>query len=78
MYHFESGFPLDYKPLKVAAQKGCNHPTTIISGEKGQITVLACVSAAGITISPMIIFDRKTLKAELAHGEVPSTMYAMV
>jgi hypothetical protein len=73
----ESGFPLDYKPLKVAARKGCKHPTTIISGDKGQITVLACVSAAGITIPPMVIFDRKTLKAELAHGEVPGTMYGL-
>lgn len=73
----ESGFPLDYKPSKVAARRGCKHPTTVISGDKGQITVLACASAAGITIPPMVIFDRKTLKQELAHGEVPGTMYGL-
>lgn len=73
----ESGFPLDYKPLKVAARRGCKHPTTVISGDKGQITVLACASAAGITIPPMVIFDRKTLKQELTHGEVPGTMYGL-
>ncbi len=38
---------------------------------------MACVSAAGITMPPMVIFDRKTLKQELSIGEVPGTIYAL-
>ena len=39
--------------------------------------MLACASAAGITIPPMVIFDRETLKAELTYGEVPGTTYGL-
>jgi len=35
------------------------------------LTVLSCVQAAGSTIPPMVIFDRKVLKPELVYGEVP-------
>ena len=73
----ESGFPLDYKSLKVVAEKGCKHPTTIIGGDKSQITVLARVSAAGITMPPMVLFDRKVLKPESTVGEVPGTLYGL-
>ena len=73
----ESGFPLDYKSPQVIAHKKCKHPTTIVGGDKSQVTVLACVSAAGIAMPPMVIFDRKTMKQELAYGEVPGTLYGL-
>ena len=54
-----------------------NHPYTVTSGDKAQITVLACGNAAGSSIPPMIIFDRKSLKPEMTIGEVPSTFYGL-
>ena len=72
----ESGFPLSPRGPKVAAGIGQKHPTSV-TGNKGQITVLACCSAGGYAIPPLVIFDRKCLKPELTHGEVPGTMYGL-
>jgi hypothetical protein len=73
----ESGFPLDPKLPHVICKRGQRHPTTLCSGNKSQITVLACCNAAGYVIPPFVIFDRKILKAELTVGEVPETMYGL-
>jgi len=43
----------------------------------GQITIVACVNAAGFCLPPMVILDRKTLASELAIGEVPGTIYGL-
>ena len=53
----ENGFPLEPKPEPIIAERGCKHPFVQTSGNKAQITVLACVSAAGVTVPPMVIFD---------------------
>ena len=50
---------------------------SLSSNEKSQITVLACCNAGGYAIPPLVIFDRKSLKPEMALGEVPGTMYAL-
>lgn len=55
----ETGFPLEHKQPRVLAEKD---PLTVTSGNKVQITVIACVNAAGATIPPVVIFDRKILK----------------
>lgn len=73
----ETGFPLNHKPQKVVVLRGCKHANTVTTGDKGQVTVLACVSAAGFTVPPMVIFDRKALKEELTAGEVPETLYGL-
>ena len=73
----ETGFPLEHKPEKVIVAKGCKHPYVITSGNKAQVTVLACVNAAGATIPPMVIYDRKTLKQELYKGEIDETIYGL-
>ena len=73
----ETGLPLDPKPPKVIVQKGTKHPRAVTSGNKAQITVLACCSAAGYILPPFVIYDRKSLKAELYDGEVPGTMYGL-
>ena len=70
----ETGLPLTHKPPKVVTHVGQKHP---YSNEKAQITVLACGSAAGYCIPPMVIFDRKSLKPEMTIGEVPSTFYGL-
>ena len=53
--------PLDGEHVKIVAQKGDRNPTAPCSGDKTQITVVACVSAAGSFMPPMVILDRKTL-----------------
>ena len=73
----ESGFPLDPKSPQIVCKRGQQHPSAISSGNKSQITVLACCNAAGYAIPPLVIFDRKILKVELTFGEVPETMYGL-
>ena len=73
----ESGFPLSTKPPKIVTRKGERHPIAVTGIDKGQITVLACCSAGGYSIPPLVIFDRKSLKPEMTLGEVPGTMYGL-
>ena len=73
----ETGMPLNPGTTKVAALKGTKHPYQITSGNKTHITVLACTSAAGYAMPPMVIFDRRTLKPELTLGEVSGTFYGL-
>ena len=42
----ETGMPLDPKPIKAVVAKGTKHPSTITTGDKSQVTVLACCNAA--------------------------------
>ena len=73
----ESGMPLDHKPPKVVVPKGTKKVHCRTSGNKPQITVLACANAAGSVIPPMVIFEGKRLNAEWTKGEVPNTLYGM-
>ena len=73
----ETGMPLTHKPGKVVAGVGQKHPYSIAGGNKSQITVLACASAAGYSIPPMVVFDRKSLNPDMAVGEVPGTFYGL-
>ena len=73
----ESGMPLDPCPPKVITQKGIKHSVSITTGDKAQITTLACCCAAGYVIPPLVVFDRKKLKSEMTVGEVPGTMYGL-
>ena len=65
----ESGFPLDHKPAKVISQRGLKDLGVATSGDKTQLTILACVSAAGYVLPLLIVFDRKRLKPEHTEGE---------
>ena len=73
----ETGIPLDPSKPLIASVKGQKHPRSITSGNKGQITVLSCCNAAGTVMPPLVIFDRKALKADMTRGEVPGTMYGL-
>ncbi|KAF3978760.1 MAG: hypothetical protein HFP77_00250, partial [Methylococcales symbiont of Iophon sp. n. MRB-2018] len=73
----ESGLPLEHAPSSVVALKGQKHPRAITSGNKKQITVLACGNASGFVIPPLVIFARKALNPKLTVGEVPGTMYGL-
>ena len=50
----ESGMPLDPESPKLVFKKGC-HASSVSTGEKAQITLLACASAAGFSLPPMVI-----------------------
>ena len=73
----ESGICLAVRPGKVIALKGMRNATAISSGNKMQITVLACVSASGHAIPPMVFFPGKNFIHQLTINEVPGTLYAM-
>lgn len=69
--------PLDPSPPRVVARRGSKHPSGIGSGDKAQVTVLSCCSAAGYALPPFVIFDRLNLKPEFTSGEVPGTVYGL-
>ena len=73
----ENCFPLAPKLLKAIHCSGEHSAHAINSGNKAQITVLACVSASGHSLPPMVIWDRKTLSPELTNGEMPGTIYGL-
>ena len=72
----ETGMPLGAASLKVVARVN-SKPSSIISNDKTQVTVLSCVSAAGVSLPPFVIFKRKTMNQEFAIGEVPGTLYGV-
>ena len=61
----ESGMPLDPPSLNVVAPMGARHSRVDSTGDKAQISILACCNATGFTVPPMAIFDRKSLKPEM-------------
>ena len=56
----ESGMPLEHKMPRTVAQKGTKKVRQRSSGNKTQITILGCASAAGQAIPPMVVFSGKT------------------
>ena len=74
----ETGMPLNPVPPKVLSRKGTHHPVTRVSADdKSRLTVVSCCNAAGYTIPPMVILDRKRLPPEFSIGEVPGTIYGL-
>ena len=73
----ESGVPLCPLGQKGIHKLGSRNPVVITSGDKTQITVVGCVSAAGYCLPPMVIWDQKTLAPSLTVGEVPGTVYGL-
>ena len=47
------------------------------SGDKMQVTVLACVRADGCYMPPMVVFKRSDLTGDLIQGEIPDTLYGL-
>ena len=73
----ETGMSLDPNPSSVIAPVRYKHVSCMRNGDKTQITVVACCNASGSVIPPLVVFDRKFLKPEYTHGEVPGTAYAL-
>ena len=76
-YCDETGMALNPKPLKVVSERGAKNSSHICGPDKSQVTVLACSSAAGVTMPPYVILARKTLNHEITFGEIPGTMYGL-
>ena len=73
----ETGMPLDPNPPRAIAGRGSKHPSAPSFGDRSQITVLVCCSAAGYSLPPFVIFNRLTLRPEYTVGEVPGTIYGL-
>ena len=55
----ESGMPLDTPQVRCVAEQGTRDVTAPSSGDKTQITVVACASASGFCMPPMVILNHK-------------------
>ena len=73
----ETGMPFDHCAPNVVAKKGQKKVRYRTSGNKSQVTVIGCVSAAGHAIPPFVIFDSKTLNHEWTEGELSGTTYGL-
>ena len=73
----ETGLPLNPVSPKVITTKKSKHTSHICSGDKAQITVLACTCATGTALPPFVIYDRKSLNPAYSKGEVPGTLYGL-
>jgi len=69
--------PFEHKLLKIVTPRGMKKVRQRTSGTKTEITILACASAAGQTIQPMVLFGRKNHHNALNKGEVPEMLYGM-
>ena len=57
----ETGMPLDFKTPNIVAKTGSKKVCYRQSGKKGQVTIVACVSAVGQALPPLVIFNAKNL-----------------
>ena len=73
----ETGLCYQHKPPAVVAVRGQQHTRAVTTGNKRQVTVLACANAAGYYLPPLVILKRKTLPPAILREEVASTRYAL-
>ena len=66
--------PFQHVPLRALAGKRQKHVYCVTSGNKSQIRVLACSSAAGYSLPPFVVCKKKVTKA-FKRGDVPGTRY---
>jgi hypothetical protein len=73
----ETGVSVVHKPGKVLAQLGRRTVYSISSAEKGKThTILACVSAAGYVLPPVMVYPRKRpVPDNFKVGAVPNTLF---
>lgn len=64
----ESGFPLSLKSGKVLSMKGAKNVYNLTSSNKTQIMVLACASAIGHFIKPMIVYPGQRFGYNILDG----------
>ena len=64
-------------PEKAFTSTAIQHMYASTSGDKTHTSVLACVSASGQELLPVVLMEGKHLQYSLTVGEVPGTMYGM-
>ena len=74
----ETGISIVHKPGKVVTEMGRRNVYAVTSAERGKThTVLACVSASGYVLPPMIIYLRiRCVPESLKEGAIPDTLFA--
>ena len=70
----EVGMPFQHAPVRVLAEKQQKHVYSISSGNKSQITVLACSAASGYVLPPFVVLKRRSPNG-FSIGEFPGTVY---
>jgi hypothetical protein len=74
----ESGLQLNNRPQKIVSMKGKKNVMSVTAKEKGEIgTVVACVSATGVFMTPYVIFKGKNLGQEFRDGMPPGAAVSM-
>lgn len=70
----ETGLPLNNRASNIVAQKGSRDVVSMTSVERGQnVTVLACMNAAGHFIPPFVIFRGMRKRDDFMLGMPPGT-----
>jgi hypothetical protein len=60
---------VQYKYSKVISKRGKKEAASLILTERGNlITVVTCMNVTGTYVPPLIVFQRKNMKAELMNG----------
>ena len=73
----ETGIALDGHAPRVVAKRGQKKVRYRTTGNKKQVTVIACMNANGQCIPPFVIFDVKRLNMQWRKGEVVGTAYGL-
>ena len=74
----ESGLHLHFRPGKVLSAKGDRSVVQVTQSERAEnVTVVACCSAAGHFIPPLVVYKGKRNKAEFADNLPPGSCVAM-
>lgn len=73
----ETGVSIVHRPGKVLTQMGRKIVYSVPSAERGKNhTVLACVSASGFVLPPMMVYPRKkAVPNSFQEGAVPNTLF---
>ena len=73
----ETGITIVHKPSRVFAELGRRNVYSITSAERGKThTVMACVSASGYVLPPMMVYPRKRAVPEnMKVGAVANTLF---
>ncbi|KAJ4449228.1 hypothetical protein ANN_00625 [Periplaneta americana] len=74
----ESGLPLNTKVSRVISEKGNRDVVAITNKERGEnVTVVACCSASGVYIPPLLIFKGMRRKDAFGDGLPPGAVFEM-
>lgn len=75
----ETSFSMDPTRIKGIAAKGQKVHRTIEGSGKENVTVMACISASGCSLPPLIIFqDQNLWSSWKGNNDLENTMYSMV